>query len=152
MAQSDGKLEQVNLIDRQFIVNVSLERAWQHLARVEQWTTWARHIKRIELHPKGELGLQSSGVIELTNGMKSTFRMLEYNPGQNWKWAGPFLWLTIQYDHRFESLNSQQTKLSFVVDGEGFAVGVFGKLFAKIYRRNLEKAIPRLVHELEGSV
>lgn len=28
----------MNLIDRQFMVNVSLERAWQHLARVDQWT------------------------------------------------------------------------------------------------------------------
>ncbi len=74
----------MNLIDRQFIVNVSLERAWQHLARVDQWPTWARHIKHIELQPEGELGPQSSGVIHLTNGMRSTFRMTEYNPGQNW--------------------------------------------------------------------
>ena len=46
----------MNLIDRQFVVNVSLERAWQHLARVDQWKTWARHIKHIELYPEGKLG------------------------------------------------------------------------------------------------
>ena len=141
----------MNLIDRQFTVNVSLERAWQHLARVEQWPTWARHIKRIELSPEGELGPQSSGVIHLANGMKSTFRMTEYNPGHNWKWVGPFLWLTIEYDHQFESLNSDQTRLRFVVDAHGFGVGVFGRLFAKIYGLNLEKAIPRFVNEVEAS-
>jgi hypothetical protein len=141
----------MNLIDRQFMVNVSLERAWQHLARVDQWTTWARHIKRIELHPEGELGPQSSGVIHLANGMKSTFRMTEYNPGQNWKWSGPFLWLTIEYDHRFESLDPDQTRLRFVIDARGFAVAVFGSLFAKLYRRNLEKAIPRFVNEVEAA-
>jgi hypothetical protein len=141
----------VNLIDRQFIVNVSLERAWQHLARVDQWPTWARHIRHIELQPEGELGPQSSGVIHLTNGMRSTFRMTEYNPGQNWKWAGPFLWLIIEYDHRFEALSSDQTRLRFVVDAQGFAVELFGRLFAKIYSRNLENAIPRLVNEVEAS-
>jgi uncharacterized membrane protein len=141
----------MNLIDRQFVVNVPLEIAWQHMARVEQWPTWARHIKRVELHPEGELGPHSSGVIHLANGMRSTFRMTEYNPGHNWKWVGPFLWLTIEYDHVFQSLNSDQTKLRFVVDARGFAVGLFGRLFAKIYKRNLEKAIPRLVDEMNFS-
>ena len=77
--------------------------------------------------------------------------MTEYNPGRNWKWIGPFLWLTIEYDHRFEALNSDQKSLRFVVDARGFAVGVFGRLFAKIYRRNLEKAIPRFVGEVEAA-
>ena len=139
----------MRLIDRQFVVEVPLETAWQYLARVDQWPTWARHIKRMELHPTGELGPQSSGVIHLSNGMKSTFRITEYNPGHNWKWVGPFLWLTIEYDHVFESMNSNQTRLRFVVDAQGFAVGVFGRLFAKIYRRNLEKAIPRFISEVE---
>lgn len=141
----------MNLIDRQFMVNVSLERAWQHLARVEQWPTWARHIKHIELHPEGELGPESSGVIQLANGVRSTFRMTEYIPGHNWKWVGRFLWLTIEYDHQFEALNSKQTRLRFVVDARGFAVGLFGRLFAGLYRRNLEKAIPRLVKEVEAA-
>ena len=140
----------MNLIDRQFMVNVSLERAWQHLARVDRWTTWARHIRHIELHPEGELGPQSSGVIQLANGVRSTFRMTEYNPRHNWKWVGKFLWLTIEYDHQFEALNSEKTKVRFVVDARGFAVGLFGRLFAVVYRRNLEKAIPRLVSEVEA--
>ena len=31
----------VTLIEREFTVNVSLERAWQKLARLDQWPTWA---------------------------------------------------------------------------------------------------------------
>jgi hypothetical protein len=141
----------VTLIDREFTVNASLERAWQHLAHLDQWPTWAHHIKQIEVHPQGELGPQSSGVIHLANGIKSTFRMTEFNPCRNWKWVGPFLWLTIHYDHCFESLSSHQTKLRFVLEASGFGVGFFGRLFAKIYRRNLEKAIPRLVSEIESN-
>lgn len=140
----------VTLIDREFTVNVSSERAWQHLARLDQWPTWAHHIKHIEVQPPGELGDHSSGVIQLTNGMRSTFRMTEFNPGRNWKWVGPFLWLTIQYDHRFESLSSGRTKLRFVLEANGFGVTVLGRLLAGLYRRNLERAIPILVKEMES--
>jgi uncharacterized membrane protein len=141
----------VTLINREFTVNVPLETTWQHLAQLDKWPTWAHHIKQIEVHPQGELGPQSSGVIHLANGMKSTFRMTEFNPGRNWKWVGPFLWLTIHFDHRFESMSSHQTKLRFVLEASGFGVGLFGRLFAKAYRRNLEKAIPRLVSDMESS-
>jgi Polyketide cyclase / dehydrase and lipid transport len=140
----------VTLIDREFTVNVSSECAWQHLARLDQWPTWAQHIKHIEVQPPGELSDHSSGVIQLANGMKSTFRMTEFNPGRNWKWVGPFLWLTIHYDHSFESLSSERTKLRFVLEASGFGVSVFGRLFAKIYSRNLEKAIPLLIQKMEN--
>jgi hypothetical protein len=137
------------LIDRQFTVNVPLQTAWQQLARVDQWPTWAHHIRQIELRPQGELGPNSSGVIQLANGMKSTFRMTEFNPGRNWKWVGPFLWLTVYYDHRFESRTTDQTVVRFVLEAGGIGVGFFGWLFAMVYRRNLEKAIPLLVKEIE---
>jgi Polyketide cyclase / dehydrase and lipid transport len=140
----------LTLIDRTFTVNAPLEKAWQHLARVDQWPTWAPHIKHIEIHPAGELGSKSSGVILLANGIKSRFRMTEFNPGRNWKWVGPFLWLTIHYDHLFEAINNKQTKLRFVVEANGFGVNVFGRVFATIYRRNLERAIPLLVSQMEN--
>jgi hypothetical protein len=75
--------------------------------------------------------------------------MEELNPGVNWKWVGPFLWLTVHYDHRFQRLGPEQAALEFVVDGEGFGVSVFGRLFAAIYALNLDRAIPLLVAELE---
>ena len=139
----------VTLIDREFKVNVPRERAWDYLARLELWPTWAPHIKHIATHAQRELGPNSSGVIHLANGMKSTFHMTEFNPYHNWKWVGPFLWLTVHYDHRFESVNSNQTRLRFVLDASGFGVGFFGRLFARIYSRNLEKAIPLLVQAME---
>jgi Polyketide cyclase / dehydrase and lipid transport len=139
----------VTLIDREFTVNVSRERAWDYLVRLDLWPTWAPHIKSIGTHPPGELGPNSSGVIHLANGMKSTFHMTEFNRYDNWKWVGPFLWLTIHYDHRFESVSSNQTRLRFVLDASGFGVGFFGRLFARIYSRNLEKAILLLVKAME---
>ena len=131
------------------MVKTSLQRAWAHLERVEQWPTWAPHIRRIELRPPGSLTLESEGTIQLNNGIRSTFRMEELTPGRNWKWAGPFLWMTVHYDHQFNKAGPQELEIRFVLDGEGLGAGVFGRVFAAIYARNLDRATPRLVRELQ---
>lgn len=92
----------------------------------------------------------TSGEIRLKNGIRSTFRMTELREGRSWKWSGPFLWLRVDYDHQFRELDPSRTELTFLVEATGFAVGVFGRLFAAIYARNLDRAIPRLIRTLEG--
>jgi Polyketide cyclase / dehydrase and lipid transport len=139
----------VRLLERRFRVKAPLERAWRHLEQVEQWPTWARHIRRIDLTPSGRLTSNSAGALVLTNGIQSTFRMEELNPGANWKWAGRFLWITVHYDHQFRKAGPEETEIGFVLDGEGVAAGVFGRLFAAIYARNLDRAIPNLIQEIE---
>jgi len=139
----------VRLLERRFTVKVPLERAWAHLERVERWPSWAPHIRRIALRPSGALGSNSEGTIQLTNGIRSTFRMEEHHYGRNWRWAGLFLWITVHYDHQFSRAGPAETQVGFILDGEGFGAGVFGRLFAAIYARNLDRAIPKLVEELQ---
>jgi hypothetical protein len=141
----------ITLLRREFTVELPLKKAWQHLARIEQWPSWAKHIKQVAVQPPGELGPKSTGLIHLSNGVKSAFTMTEFNPYRNWKWVGGFLWLTVHYDHRFEELNPTQTKLTWVVEAKGFGISVFGRLFAKIYSKNLDRAIPLLVEEMKAS-
>ena len=137
------------LIKRSFTVPVSVDVAWNHFARVEQWTTWAKHIKQLELTGDKELGADSQGIIHLQNGVKSTFAMTEFNLHRNWKWVGPFLWLTIHYDHQFRSLGDDSTEMTFIVKADGFAVSVLGRIFAIVYNGNLDVAIPKLIQEYE---
>jgi hypothetical protein len=137
-------------IEREFIVNVGLHQAWDLLARIEQWPSWAPHIKQIELEPRGELGPRSTGVLHLANGMKTTFRMTEFDPPRNWAWVSRLLWFTVIYDHRFEALDAVRTKITFVVQAMGLGVGIVGPLFARLYRANLEKAVPRLIREMNA--
>ena len=139
----------LRLLERHFIVKCSIETTWAHLEKVEQWPSWARHIQRIDLRPRGTLTLETKGTIRLSNGIRSTFRMEQLSPGKNWKWVGPFLWLRVHYDHQFASTSADETEVRFVLDGEGFGVGFFGRVFAAIYARNLDRAIPHLVRELE---
>ncbi len=136
------------LINRAFVVDVPLETAWHHLARVEAWPSWAKHIKAVELTPAGEVIPQSKGVLHLRNGLTTPFQMQEFRPFEHWKWVGQLLWLTIYYDHTFTALTSQRTQLTFLVAVEGWGVPLFGSLFAAIYNLNLNTAIPRLITEL----
>jgi hypothetical protein len=157
----------ITLLVREFTVNLGLHQAWDHLARIEDWPRWARHIRKIDLQPPGELGPQSTGVIHLTNGIQSAFRMTEFNPPRsdpagglrsdsagglrNWKWVGPILWLTITYDHQFEVLDAEHTRLIWTVAAEGLGTSIFGRLFAMIYRGNMDRAISLLIRELNAS-
>ena len=141
----------ITLLCREFKVDIPREKAWQHLARVEQWPSWAKHIKQVELVYGGELGPNSTGVIHLSNGIKSKFAMTQFQPRRNWKWVGRFLWLTIHYNHIFEELSARQTKLVWVIEGDGFGVSILGRLFARIYSMNLDKAIPLLIDEMIAS-
>ena len=138
----------IRLLQRQFEVPVPLAAAWRFLARVEEWPRWAAHIRRVDVTPSGEVGPASSGCIHLRNGIRSTFRMREFQPGKNWKWAGPFLWLTVHYEHQFDAMAPSRTRLTWVVDAEGFGAAVFGRIFAAVYSRNLDKAIPALVSSI----
>lgn len=138
----------LTLIKREFVVEVPVKQAWSHLAQVTAWPSWAKHIRAIEVEPVGELRLGSKGRIHLRNGIRSEFRVVEFNPHSSWKWVGPFLWLTVHYDHRFEPDGLGHTRLTWIVDAEGFGVSVVGRLFAKVYSSSMERAIPHLTVEM----
>lgn len=135
---------------RSFEVGLDRLRAWDHLARVEEWPSWARHIRAVTLNPPGDLTAETVGTIRLGGGLRSTFRMRRLDPPHGWLWVGGFLWLTVRYDHIFEELEERGTRIRFIVDVEGFGAGSLGRLFAAIYARNLDRAIPNLIREMEA--
>ena len=140
------------LLSREFVVSAPFDRVWTELAAVERWPTWARHIRSVRLDPRGALRSDTVGTLLLAGGVTSTFRMVELHPGRSWRWEGGFLWLWISYDHVFTAVDEGRTRVRFDVAAEGFAVGTLGRLFAAIYGRNLDRAIPRLVALLQRGV
>ena len=60
---------------------------------------------------------------------------------------GRFLWLELGYDHTIEPTDDG-TRITFAVDGDGVGIASLGRLFAHIYARNLDRAIPRLQAQL----
>lgn len=138
------------LLTRTFEVEAAPAAAWAHLERVERWTSWAKHIRSATLEPPGPLTPTSRGTFKLSNGIKTSFSMTDLVPGRRWRWAGTFLWLRVGYDHLLEAAPGGGTRVTFVVEGEGLGLGSLGRLFARVYAKNLDVAIPNLVEELRA--
>jgi len=77
--------------------------------------------------------------------------MIEFEPQRHWKWAGSFLGSQILYNHIFSQDESGQTTIRFTVDASGGPGALFRGIFGRIYRKNLERAVPLLVQEIEGA-
>jgi len=137
-------------ICRDFIVDVPIEIAWQHLAKVKQWPSWARHMKRVELVPAGGLKLQSVGFIRFKVGITSSFTVTEMDPPRNWKWVSRILWLTIQADHRFDVVDAQHTKLIWIWGCEGFGESIVGRVLAMIVNKQWDIAIRLITAEMNA--
>ena len=140
----------ITILNCEFLVDASIETAWVHLAKIEEWPRWARHIKDVKLSPSGDISHNSVGSLRLTNGIESEFRVTEFQLHQNWKWRGSFLWMRMEYDHRFEPLGDDKTKFTWIIEGEGIGAWTIGRVFAWQYKRNLDKAIPLLQHEISS--
>ena len=140
----------IELVRREFVVDVSLADAWDRLSRVEDWPSWAKHIKGVRLRPAGPLTETSQGIFRLAGGARSTFRMETYDAPRRWQWVGRFLSVRIHYDHRFEPVDENHTGLTWTVAAEGPGARTLGRIFGAIYDRNLDKAIPNLQAEMRG--
>jgi uncharacterized membrane protein len=138
------------LIDESFVVSVPLAVAWEHLARIEQWPSWAKHIRSVERSPAGPLSIETSGAVRLVNGITSRFKMTAFEPMHHWKWRGSLMGAQIDYDHVFAEKEPRKTEIRFTVDASGWQAAIVGGVFAAIYRRNLRRAIPLLIDELEA--
>ena len=56
----------IRLLEKRFTARVPASAAWEHLARVESWPSWAKHIRRVKLRPAGPLGPGSAGEFHLS--------------------------------------------------------------------------------------
>jgi hypothetical protein len=99
--------------------------------------------------PPGPIAVGSVGVIRLKMAPSARQIVTVVSEPEHWRWDGKFLWMSLGYDHRFEQVGAV-TRIEFAVEGDGLGVGTLGRLFAAIYARSLDRAIPNLVRELSN--
>ena len=129
------------LIRRQFELNQPPAQAWERITDLADWPSWARHIRTIETEGPPEVG--RSARLRLKNGTSALVTTTRVEPGRSFYWEGTFLWLNLGYDHIVEPSEASST-ITFVVEGGGPGIGSLGRVFAAVYRRQLDKAIARL--------
>lgn len=131
-------------VHRIFEVDAPLEEAWHRLAEVERWPEWAPHIVSVDVSPPGELGPTSAGAFKIKRLGRTTFRMSAWEPPLRWEWVGGFPGVRISYDHRFEASGPAATRLEWSVELRGPLAPVVRRAFARVYGRNVDRAIPHL--------
>jgi uncharacterized membrane protein len=132
------------LLERTFPVEAAAERAWAELVAAEQWPRWAHHLRSVQVTPPGPVGPASSATLKLTNHTRATVRATEFEEERRLRWEGSFLWMDLGYDHVVTTDDSGRVTITFTVEGAGVGVNTIGPLFAGIYARQLDRAIPRL--------
>jgi hypothetical protein len=132
------------LLERTFPVETTGERAWAELVAAEQWPRWARHLRSVQVTPPGPVAPGSRATLRLTNHTTATVRVTEFQDGRRFRWEGSFLWMSLGYDHLVTTNDTGRVSITFTVEGAGVGVNTIGRLFASIYARNLDRAIPRL--------
>jgi uncharacterized membrane protein len=132
------------LLERTFVVEAAAERAWAELLAAEQWPRWAQHLRSVQVTPPGPVGPGSSATLRLKNRTKASVRVTEFDDGRRFRWEGSFLWMDLGYDHVVTTDDTGRVSITFTVEGTGAGVNTIGRLFASIYARQLDRAIPRL--------
>jgi Polyketide cyclase / dehydrase and lipid transport len=132
------------LLERTFPVETTDKRAWAELVAAERWPRWARHLRSVQVTPPGPVASGSRATLKLTNHTTATVRVTEFQDGRRFRWEGSFLWMGLGYDHLVTTNDTGRVSITFTVEGAGVGVNTIGRLFASIYARNLDRAIPRL--------
>ena len=138
------------LLRRDFTVEAPLDTAWRTFADVAIWPAWAPHLRRVSVTPAGLIGPASVGSLSFRPVGRSAFRISAYEERIHWEWVGKVLWLTIRYDHRFAA-DSAGTRMTWTVSQEGVRRTVVGRVFASLYGRLVDRAIPRLKAQLAAA-
>jgi hypothetical protein len=134
----------IRAVHRTFRVDVPLSEAWARFAQIERWPEWAPHITDATLSPAGRLGPTSTGALRIRRLGWSAFRMTVWEPERRWLWQGSVLGSTVIYEHRFEPDGDAATTFEWTVSLQGPLAFLVRPLFAAIYGRNLDRAIPPL--------
>ncbi len=128
-------------VRRTFEVALPLAETWGRLAQVERWPEWAPHIRSLTVEPPGPLGPSSSGTLVVKTFGRNTFTVTAWEPGRRWNWTSRLPGVRVDYDHRFESFEGG-TRCDWIVTLAGPLAFLVRPVFAAIYGRNVDRAIP----------
>lgn len=141
----------VEVVREQVLVDRPASIAWSHLAHLEEWPSWAEHITRMEPTPPGDLRDSTHVLLHMRAGPRNEMKVTEYDPPNRWVWEGRSFGVTTRFEHRFEGVGDNATRIWFL----GWMNGPLSFIGAPIFRRMMHgylvKALPKLKLEIEAT-
>lgn len=137
------------VVREQVVVERSPQEAWDHLARLEQWPSWAAHIRRMEPMPPGNLTSSTRVVLHMRAGPRTTMTVTEYDPPKRWVWEGKSFGTMTRFEHQLEPVGEGHTRIWFLAWMSGPFARPGDWIFGKMMSRYLATALPKLKKEIE---
>ena len=139
------------VVREEVVVDRSPSVAWKHLAKLEEWPSWAVHIRRMDPNPPGDLTDSTQVVLHMRAGPRTKMIVTEYDPPQRWVWEGRSFGVTTRFEHKLEEIGGGRTRIWFLAWMSGPLAGPAGWTFGKMMRRSLAQALPKLKGEIEAA-
>jgi hypothetical protein len=124
---------------------------WGHLAKLEQWPSWAAHIRRMDPTPPGELAAETRVVLHMRAGPRASMTVTEFDAPRRWVWEGRSLGVTTRFEHRLDEVAESRTRVWFLAWMSGPLSLPAGWAFGTMMHRYLLRALPKLKDEIEAS-
>ena len=125
--------------------------AWKHLARLEDWPSWADHIRRMEPTPPGDLTASTQVLLHMSAGPRNNMIVTEYDPPNRWVWEGRSFGVTTLFEHKFEEIDQNRTRIWFLASMSGPLALLVGPIFGRMMHRYLSRALPKLKSQMEAA-
>ncbi len=138
------------VVREEVVVNRPPWDAWNHLVQLKEWPSWAGHIRSMDPTPPGELTAETSVVLQMDAGPRTTMKVKEYDPPRSWVWEGRSMGVTTRFEHRFEEVDEGRTRIWFLAWTSGPLSFIGGRVFGKMMHRYLTTALPKLKAEIES--
>jgi hypothetical protein len=84
-------------------------------------------------------------------GPRNKMTVTEYDPPRRWVWEGKTFGVTTRFEHEFEALDENRTRIWFLAWVTGRLSFLPGRIFGMLMHRNLARALPKLKSEMEAS-
>lgn len=126
--------------------------AWDHLAQLERWPTWGRHIRRMTPSPPGVLTESTTVILRMRNGARTTMVVTEFDPPRRWVWEGRSFMTLTRFEHKFEPVGDDGTRIWFLAWMSGPLARPMGFMFGRMMKRYLARGFPKLKAEIEERV
>ncbi len=137
------------VVREQVMVDRPPQAAWDHLARLAAWPSWAGHILAMDADPPGRLTAHTEVVLHMRAGPRARMVVTDHDPPRSWVWEGDSPGVTTVFEHRFEQVGGG-TRIWFLAWMDGPLAPIVGTVFGAVMHRNLARALPRLKVEIEG--
>lgn len=123
--------------ERSIEINASPARVWQVMSDVSKWPEWAPSIESVE-GLAGGMGPGSTATVKAKGTPRATWKVTEWNAGQNFTWVTSVRGSKTVGEHIIEPNGEGKSRVTLAIEVKGLMGAIFKPMISKGIVENLE--------------